>query len=159
MARSPGCLSSAAARNNFTIVSAGTLVCRARPLPSLIFVPASQMPSLISRARTTLVASAIEPFLPAPIAACRNTTSAASLSLTISSRSTIRSSGIDETLAITVADAFARSDPVIVTAIPCRRSDAANTSVAWRDGLFTRGPGEPPLTRPSSTHSAEVGVT
>src|SRR5688500_14587064 len=66
------------------------------------------MPSLVSRARTTVAALAIEPFLPTPIAACRKTTSAASLSLTISSRSTIRSSGTDETLAITAAAAFAR---------------------------------------------------
>jgi hypothetical protein len=93
------------------------------------------------------------------MAAWRKTTSAASLSLTMSNRSTIRSRGIEETLAITVADPFARSDPVIVTAIPCRRRAAANTSVAWRDGLLTRGPGDPPLTRPSSTHRAEVRVT
>ena len=51
----------AAARSILTIESAGTLVRRASPLPSVIVIPGSQMPSLVSSARTTLVASAIDP--------------------------------------------------------------------------------------------------
>ena len=118
-ARSSGCCSPAASRSILTIESAGTLVWRARPLPSLIVMPGSQMPSLVSSARTTLVASAIDPGLPAPIAAWRKITSAASLSLTMSRCSTIRSRGIEETLATTGADFGACADCVVVTLIPC----------------------------------------
>ena len=64
------------------------------------------------------------------MAAWRKITSAASLSLTMSRCSTIRSSDIEETLATTGADFGARARCVVVTLIPCLDSAAAKAVAA-----------------------------
>ena len=58
---------------------------------------------------------------------------------------------------LTERDAFVGRIPV--TRTPFRLSPAAKTVAASRVASFTRGPGDRPFTRPSSTHNADTGVT
>ena len=46
-----------------------------------------------------------------------------------------------------------------MTRTPFLRSAAANVVAASRAGSLARGPVDRPATRPSSTHSADTGVT
>ena len=81
------------------------------------------------------------------------------MSLVISTCSTIRSSGIEETAAIRGSPFSASAFAMSVTLMPCLRRAAANALAACPAGSLVRGPGDPPASRPSSTHRADVGVT